>query len=90
MSGYFAWIVALAAIAVWVPIVVGLIARLFWPQVPISVREGELLSSDGQPADPMQPQPGGSDGHEEFEVATWEPELNDPDFPKLRDDPSKS
>ena len=90
MSGYWVWALALAAIAIWAPIVVGLVARFFWPQIPIRVREGGVTSSDGQPAGPIQPQSGRIDGHEEFEVATWEPEWDDPGFPKLRDDPSNS
>jgi hypothetical protein len=90
MSGYLVWALALAAIAIWAQIVVGLVARFFWPQVPIRVRDGDVPSSDGQPPHPTQPRPGGIDEDEEFEVATWEPEWDDPDFLKLRDQPSKS
>jgi len=39
MSRFFVWLLALAAIAIWVPILAGMIARLFWPQVPASIRE---------------------------------------------------
>jgi hypothetical protein len=90
MSGYLVWALALAAIAIWAPIVVGLVARMFWPQVSIRVRDGDVPSSDGQPPYPTQPLSGGIDKGKEFEVATWEPEWDDPDFPKLRDEPSNS
>ena len=62
MSGYFGpGSRARSNSVIWAPIVVGLVACMFWPQVSIRVRDGDVPSSDGQPPYPTQPRSGGSD-----------------------------
>ena len=84
MMLFFSRFFALAALAIWAPIVIGLIGWLLWRPVPISTsKQGASSAAERKVRDPD----GERAAREPFDLPSWEPGPDDPGFRPLDDAP---